>query len=105
MEDGTFFDDHAPEPVPAEPVDALPGNPWAPFEEQIAFDFTQYYYVQLQSSAAEVTKGLDILLANMIKHGSCSALNGWESTKDMYHTIDSIQTGNAPWKTYKFWYT
>lgn len=73
-----------------------------------AFDFTEYYYVQLQSSAAEISKSIDILLANAMKYGCCNgegAPNGWKAAEDMYETIDSIQSGDAPWKTYKFRYT
>ncbi|KAF8889756.1 hypothetical protein CPB84DRAFT_1816420 [Gymnopilus junonius] len=47
------------------------------------FDFTEYHYIQLQSSVAEITKGLP---------------NGWRRGEDMYETIDSIQN-------YKFRYT
>ncbi|KAF8905959.1 hypothetical protein CPB84DRAFT_1813943 [Gymnopilus junonius] len=81
QEDGTFFDGPLPDPVPLQHPDATPGNDWGPFEDRIAFDFTEYHYIQLQPSK-------------------------WmEEGEDMYETIDSIQSGDAPWKTYKFRYT
>jgi len=39
-----------------------------------------------------------------IKYGSRDGLP-WKSAKELHATIDSIQTGSAPWKTYKFRYT
>ncbi|KAF8870790.1 hypothetical protein CPB84DRAFT_1692758 [Gymnopilus junonius] len=108
QEDGTFFDGPLPDPVPLQHPDATPGNDWGPFEDRIAFDFTEYHYIQLQSSVAEITKGIDILLANSFKHGcqhNEGLPNGWRRGEDMYETIDSIQSGDAPWKTYKFQYT
>ncbi|KDR82217.1 hypothetical protein GALMADRAFT_58542, partial [Galerina marginata CBS 339.88] len=75
-----------------------------PFEDRVAFDFAQYHYVELQSSEGEIAKGLDLLCAMGIKYGSRDGLP-WKSAKDLYATIDSIQSGTAPWKTYKFRYT
>lgn len=106
---GTFLDDPAttkPLPYPAHTID--PENPWAPFEDRIAYDFAQYHYVEVQSSADEISRNLDMLVANSMKHShnrEASGPNGWRNTKDMYTTIDSIPVGDVPWKTYKFRYT
>jgi len=93
-----------PKPISDEPVDSPSENSWAPFEDWVTFDFAQYHYVELQSSAGEIAKGLDLLCATAIKYGSHDG-SPWKSVKELYATIDSIQTGSAPWKTYKFWYT
>ena len=93
-----------PKPIPDEPVDAPSENPWHPFEDRIAFDFAQYHYVELQSSEGEIAKGLDLLCAMDIKYGSRDG-SPWKSAKELHATIDSIQSGSAPWKSYKFRYT
>ena len=84
-------------------MDTTSDNPWAPFEDRVAFDFAQYHYVELQCSKGEITKGLDLLCAMGIKYGSRDG-SPWKTAKELYATIDSIQTSSAPWKSYKFWY-
>lgn len=64
--------------------------------------------MEVQSSAAEISQDLDIMLANIMKYTNntdVSGPNGWRNAKDMYATIDSIKAGDVPWKTYKFRYT
>ena len=84
-------------------MDTTSNNPWAPFEDRVAFDFAQYHYVELQCSEGEIAKGLDLLCAMGIKYGSRDG-SPWKTAKELYATIDSIQTGSAPWKSYKFRY-
>ena len=86
---------------PQRPNGCCVRKPWAPFEDLVAFDFAQYHYVEFQSSEGEIAKGLDLLCATVIKHDGLP----WKSAKELHATIDSIQTGSAPWKTYKFRYT
>jgi len=102
--DGSFLPTLIPEPITDNPMDTSSENLWAPFEDRVVFDFAQYHYVKLQSSEGEITKGLDLLCAMGIKYGSRNG-SPWKSAKELYATIDSIQTGSAPWKTYKFRYT
>lgn len=108
-EHGAFLNDPAsakPPPPPAHTVD--PNDPWAPFEDRIAYDFAQYHYVKVQSSADEISTNLDMFIANSIKHSrneQASGPNGWHNARDMYATIDSIPAGDVPWKTYKFRYS
>lgn len=105
-DDGSFLPTPVSEPFHDDSMDTLrlSENPWAPFEDRVAFDFAQYHYVELQSSESEIAKGLDLLCAMGIKYGSRNG-SPWKSVKELYSTIDSIQTGSAPWKTYKFRYT
>ncbi|KAF8800253.1 hypothetical protein BYT27DRAFT_7227560 [Phlegmacium glaucopus] len=101
--DGSFLHNPIPEPTPAKPLDETPDNLWAPFEDRLSFDWAQYHYVKLQSSEREINDGLNLWLASIIKNKS----NGdvpWNSAKELYDTIDSIQAGNTPWKTYSFMY-
>jgi Plavaka transposase len=84
-------------------MEATSENPWAPFEDRVAFDFAQYHYVELQSSEGEIMKGLDLLTAVAFKYGFRDGAL-WKSAKELYATIDSIQTSNTPWRTYKFRY-
>ena len=62
-----------------------------------------YHFTKLQSSEWEINKGLDLWLAAQLKAGDNTSLP-WSSTEDMYQTIDSIQEGDAPFKTIYFKY-
>ncbi|KAF8167103.1 hypothetical protein B0H34DRAFT_791874 [Crassisporium funariophilum] len=84
-------------------------NPWAPFEDRLTFDWAQYQYVELQSSEAEIGRGLDLWLAAIIKSGFTNTDTEkvpipWCSAQELYATIDSIQAGGAPWMTHTFRY-
>lgn len=95
-----------PSPPPAHTID--PANPWAPFEDRIAYDFAYYHYVKVQSSAEQISENLDILIANSIKHSGdkhAAGPNGWRNPQDLYATIDTIPAGDIPWQTYKFRYS
>jgi hypothetical protein len=102
---GTFFRCPFPNPTPSEPADTVPENPWSPFQDRLAFDWAQYHFVQLQSSESEILTGLDLWRATVIKHGSKHDDIPWHNAQDLYETIDSIQAGEAPWKTFTFSYS
>lgn len=85
------------------PSDSTPDNPWAPFEDCLAFKWARYHYIKLQSLEDQIHEGLDLWLAAIIKSKSHGSIP-WTSADDLYRTIDSIQAGNAPWKMYKFLY-
>jgi len=101
--DGIFLPEYTQPPPPAAP-DAREDNTWHPFEDRLAFDWAYYHFVELQSSEREINKGLDLWLAAVIKAGDNTPLP-WSSTEDMYQTIDSIQEGDAPFKTISFKYS
>ena len=46
-------------------------------------------------------KGLDVWAASVLQYGG---LVPWSSAADVCKTIDAIQDGDAPWKTYSFCY-
>jgi hypothetical protein len=80
------------------------GNPWAPFEDRIAFEWAHERYVELQASKRQIRRGLDLWSAVLTKEKSnCDV--PWKSAEQLYETIDSIQAGDAPWFTYEFRYT
>ncbi len=104
-ENGSFFEGPIPKLTPAKPLDETLDNPWAPFEDRLSFDWAQYHYVKLQSSERDINEGLDLWLASIIKNNSDSNSSvPWNSAEELYDTIDSIQAGDTPWKTYKFTY-
>jgi hypothetical protein len=94
--------------TPPEPTNTVSNNPWAPFEDHLAFDWAHYHFVQLQSSQKDILTGLDLWRATVIKHGldhSSDTNVPWKNAQELYDTIDSIQAGTAPWKTFTFKYS
>ncbi|KIJ63554.1 hypothetical protein HYDPIDRAFT_92089 [Hydnomerulius pinastri MD-312] len=75
---------------------------WRPFNSRKDFDFAYFHFVEAQSSESQVNKALDIWAAQVYEYGGKPP---WQNAKDLYHTIDSIQAGDAPWKAYKIKYT
>ena len=86
------------------PTSEFSTNPWAPFQDCLEFDWAHYHFVQLQSSQSDILTGLDLWHATVIKHGSDTDVP-WRNAHDLYKTINSIQAGVAPWKTYTFSYS
>jgi hypothetical protein len=78
-----------------------PGS-WEPFESRTEFDFAHYHFVELQSSAAQIDKALDLWTASVLQYGDHAP---WRNAKDLYDTIDAIQHGDMPWKVYQITYT
>ena len=79
-------------------------NTWHPFEDRLAFDWAYYHFTELQSSKREINKGLDLWLAAKLKAGDNTPLP-WSSPEEMCQTINSIQEGDAPFKTIHFKYS
>ncbi|KAJ7238115.1 hypothetical protein B0H12DRAFT_1204309 [Mycena haematopus] len=75
---------------------------WAPFGSRVEFDFAQFHFVQLQTSAANINTALDLWAASVIPYGGTAP---WKNSDDLYATIDAIQSGDMPWKTYQLHYT
>lgn len=92
-------------PPPRHPADALPSNPWYPFNDRLAFEFADYHFTELQSSLAQINTGLDHWLATAILAGGKADNVPWRTAQEMYTTIDAIKEGPAPWRTVKFQYT
>ena len=90
-------------PLPDAP-DASEDNLWHLFEDRLAFDWAHYHFVELQSSEKKINNRLDLWLAAKLKAGDHTPLP-WSSAKEMYETIDSIQEGDAPFRTIHFKYS
>lgn len=100
-EDGTFLQESPGRQMQSEIDQHI--HDWTPFEDRLAFDWAYYHYVVVQSSASSIAQGLNLWSATTIKYGS-SAGAPWSTAKDMYATIDTIQTGSLPFQTYIFHY-
>jgi hypothetical protein len=99
---GAFVSKYA-EPEPWVLPDATPENPWHPFDSRLWFDFVHHQFVHLQTSENNTDISLDLLKAAVI--GANGNLKfSWLSTKKMYETIDQIQAGLAPFRSYYFQY-
>jgi Plavaka transposase len=104
--DGSFLKQPISKATPPTP-NAMSGNPWAPFQDRLAFDWARYHYVWLQSSVDDIREGLDLWHAAVIKHVlDHDMLEGvpWDNAEQLYATIDSIDAGEIGWKTLRFSY-
>jgi hypothetical protein len=92
-------------PLPRQPADATPSNPWQPFPDRFSYEFADRHFSELQSSESQINWALDHWRAERIRcHGNEENLL-WNNAQDMYNTIDSIKEGPSAWKTVKFQYT
>jgi hypothetical protein len=101
--DGSFLEDPNTDPFLADGADATCTNPYAPFEDHLAFEWAHKHYVELQTSERQIGRGLDLWRAAYVKAGF-SGTTPWKSAKELYDTIDTIQEGDAPWVTHTFHY-
>jgi len=65
------------------------------------FDFSYYHFVEAQTSVAGINKALDIWAATVMEFGRDAP---WINADQLYQTIDAIQHGDSPWKTYSIQY-
>ncbi|KAF8140679.1 hypothetical protein K438DRAFT_1995789 [Mycena galopus ATCC 62051] len=90
-----------PPPPPPPPVHSQDPAAWAPFGSRVEFDFAQFHFVKLQSSAANINTALDLWAASVMQFGGTVP---WKNSDDLYSTIDEIQSGHMPWQTYQMRY-
>lgn len=87
-------------PDAAPPLDdpaAGENTSWDPFESRIDFDFAWFHFVEAESSAAKINQAINMWAATILQQGGSPP---WNNAKGMYQTIDEIQHGDAPWKTF-----
>jgi hypothetical protein len=84
-----------------EPGDTTSG-PWGDFGSRIAFDFAEHHFVELQSSAPGIARGLNIWAAQALRANEQAR---WSTPEELYHTIDTIKLGDIVWTTDDFSYT
>ncbi|KAF8149984.1 hypothetical protein B0H34DRAFT_785236 [Crassisporium funariophilum] len=94
---GRTLPPHAP---PAPVVEDEPS--WEPFEDRTAFEFAHYHFVEVQSSVEKIHRALDIWAASVLPFGKTVP---WKTADELYATIDDIQQGECPWKTYELRYS
>jgi hypothetical protein len=67
----------------------------------VEFDFANYHFAQVQSSAANIDKALDMWATTVKEFGGDSP---WKNSDNLYKTIDAIRHGDSPWKMYRIQY-
>ncbi|KAJ7241483.1 hypothetical protein B0H12DRAFT_1236970 [Mycena haematopus] len=92
----------APPPPPAPPAHGQDPAAWEPFGSRVEFGFADFHFVQLQSSERDINTALDLWAASVIQFGGHVP---WKNAAELNATIDDIQSGHMPWKTYQMWYT
>ncbi|KAJ7162408.1 hypothetical protein C8R46DRAFT_1283311 [Mycena filopes] len=99
---GAYLPEFAgPPPPPPPPPDGQDPAAWKPFQDRAEFDFARFHFVRAQSSERNINTALDIWAASVHKYGGTAA---WKDARELYATIDAIQDGQAPWKTYTLRY-
>ncbi|KAH9032130.1 hypothetical protein EDB85DRAFT_2073967 [Lactarius pseudohatsudake] len=96
---GIFLPAHTPPPSSSPLQDS---TSWDPFPSRVAFDFAYFHFVEQQTSESGINKALDLWLSSLLGHGENIP---WTNAQGLYATIDSIQHGQAPWKTFKLSYS
>ena len=57
-----------------------------------------FHFVEQQTSESSINTALGLWAASVLELGGDIP---WSNTQELYATIDSIQHGEAPWRTYK----
>ncbi|KAL1753654.1 hypothetical protein FB107DRAFT_217331 [Schizophyllum commune] len=91
-----------PPPPPPPPASVTDDVAWHPFRARTEFDFADYHFVEQQTSVSEIRKALDHWTATLLPHGQRAP---WKDEKELYATIDAIQSGSSPWTCVKMRYT
>jgi hypothetical protein len=88
-------------PPPSENQSATADGAWHPFNSRIEFDFAWYHFEEQESSARQLYTALELWAASVLEHGGTTP---WRTPKDLHDTIDEIQLGISPWKSYSVRY-
>ena len=100
---GEFLWKPYPPPEPFVLVDVTPTNPWAPFDDRIAFEWAHEHYVKVKASKKQIGCGLDLWKATMIDCAGKKSIP-WQCEEEMCANIDQIQEGSVSWTTHILWY-
>ncbi|KAF8999699.1 hypothetical protein BDQ17DRAFT_1391507 [Cyathus striatus] len=88
-------------------------NSWGPFRDRVSFSFANYHFTKLQSLESEINEALDNWAAQVLHPSDHPDTRAniqeqygppWQNAEDLYVTIDSIQHGSCPWKSYDIHY-
>ncbi|KAF8808689.1 hypothetical protein BYT27DRAFT_7222819 [Phlegmacium glaucopus] len=89
---GNFLDQGTPMPRD----DPTPDD-WTPFDDESQFCIANFLFHKEEISAGNIDILMDIWALSMAKHDD---LGPFSLYQHMYSTIDSINDGNAPWKSF-----
>jgi hypothetical protein len=95
MNDGTLLSPPSEQPGP---------NPFWPFNNRHDFDWVIHYVKDLAASKHQINQGLNLWLSSTLHPDYAGPPVPWRNTKEMYQTVDAIQQGTVPWKTYEIKY-
>ena len=73
-----------------------------PFNSRVDFEFAYFHFSEAKSSEAATNRALDIWAASLLEYGGDIP---WKDAKELWATIDEIQQGDCPWKTYTVHYS
>lgn len=92
---------YLPKGASPEPVATGPPTDWSPFESGPAFRLAEGLYADMQASGTRI----DQLLSNLKDHADTHGGGlPFESSKDLYDTIDRIKVGDVPWMEFTYQY-
>ncbi|KAF9528314.1 hypothetical protein CPB83DRAFT_767174 [Crepidotus variabilis] len=94
-EDGEDLLPHSP-PAPEELL--TPEGSWRPFESRSVFDWAYLTFSEAKMSERLTNKFLKVWAASLLENGG--GKTPWGNAKEFWATIDEVQHGSCPWKTY-----
>ncbi|TFY67845.1 hypothetical protein EVG20_g3800 [Dentipellis fragilis] len=75
---------------------------WTPFADRPSFEFAELVFEKMETSAGDLDRLLKIYAAKTLLDGGGDRL--FDNHDDLYATIDAIQHGDVPWKTFRVSY-
>ena len=93
--DGNFLPFDSPPPIIGDDNE----TPYAPFKDREAFKFAELMFTKAETSKGNLDALLDIWGRRNISQGLDEDATIFSNAKDMFEVIDSIQHGDAPWKS------
>lgn len=75
---------------------------WSPFNDRAGFEFADLLYTQIQMSAGNINRLLDIFTSYLHKHGGHTPFG---SCAELYATIDRLQVGDIGWESFGVTYS
>ena len=92
--------EHLKSPPPSPSADA-----WAPFEDRPQFEFAQSAFEDSELSARQLNDMLNAVVARNISRGGTADDAIFQSHGHVMETIDNIQEGDLPFKSFSIQYT
>ena len=96
-EEGNFLPEGAP---PGCAETRVPGD-WSPFNSRDEFELANLLFTRTEMSHGQVDELMQIWAARAARDGGTTPFT---DSKDLHHTIDAIEEGDAPWYSFKVGY-